>query len=79
MLTGAALSLVGGFLLVALALFTSISSMMMAGPRVYARMAADGLLPAIFEGGADVPTVAVLAQAALAVLGVATLFGWVGV
>ena len=37
--------------LVALALFTSISAMVMAGPRVYARMAEDGLFPRIFGPG----------------------------
>ena len=41
--------------LVALALFTSISSMVMAGPRVYARMASDGLFPALFRGSARAP------------------------
>ena len=38
---------------VALALFTSIAAMTMAGPRVYARMAADGFLPRALCGGAD--------------------------
>jgi amino acid transporter len=38
---------------VALALFTSIAAMMMAGPRVYARMAADGFLPRVLASGAD--------------------------
>ena len=35
-------------LIVALALFTSVSSLVMAGPRVYARMAADGVFPRFF-------------------------------
>jgi APA family basic amino acid/polyamine antiporter len=53
--------------LVALALFTSISAMVMAGPRVYARMAEDGLFPRLFRAGA-VPSAAVALQAGLAVL-----------
>jgi APA family basic amino acid/polyamine antiporter len=58
---------VGVSLLVALALFTSISSMVMAGPRVYARMAEDGLFPAWLGSGGDVPARAVLFQGAAAV------------
>jgi amino acid transporter len=53
--------------LVALALFTSISSMLMAGPRVYARMAEDGLFPRLLMRGTEVPTAAVALQAGLAV------------
>ncbi len=58
--------------LVALALLTSVSSMIVAGPRVYARMARDGVLPAVLAGGApragtdDVPRAAIVLQAALA-------------
>lgn len=50
-----------------LALLTSVFSMMMAGPRVYARMADDGLFPAFcrFEGPA--PRAAIALQAGLAV------------
>jgi len=54
---GAAVSL-----LVALALFTSISSMVMAGPRVYARMAEDGVFPGWLRVGDAVPVPAVLFQ-----------------
>jgi APA family basic amino acid/polyamine antiporter len=53
--------------LIALALFSSISSMVMAGPRVYARMAEDGLFPALFGRGEQVPVAAVALQVALAV------------
>ncbi|MEE8536045.1 MAG: APC family permease [Kiloniellales bacterium] len=53
--------------LVSLALFTSISSMVMAGPRVYARMAEDGLFPAIFGRRGDVPGAAVALQVVLAI------------
>ena len=55
--------------LIALALATCISSMMMAGPRVFARMADDGCLPRWFrfpEHGP--PRHAVLLQTALAVV-----------
>ncbi len=54
--------------LVGLALFTSISSMVMAGPRVYARMAEDGLFPRFFGRGDDVPAAAVALQVGLAVV-----------
>jgi APA family basic amino acid/polyamine antiporter len=54
--------------LVALALFTSISSMVMVGPRVYARMAEDGLFPRRLGGGKEVPRAAVALQVGLAVL-----------
>jgi APA family basic amino acid/polyamine antiporter len=70
-------------LLVALALFTSISSMVMAGPRVYARMAEDGLFPRWFAFEQDVPRAAVALQAALAVAvvwvtGLRELLGYIG-
>lgn len=52
--------------LVALALFTSISAMLMIGPRVYARMAEDGLAPEILNFSGDTPTAAVITQAVLA-------------
>jgi APA family basic amino acid/polyamine antiporter len=54
--------------LVALALFTSISSMVMAGPRVYARMAEDGLFPKLFSAGDEVPGTAVALQVGLALV-----------
>jgi APA family basic amino acid/polyamine antiporter len=53
--------------LVALALFTSISAMVMVGPRVYARMAEDGLFPRRFAAWRDVPRSAVALQALLAI------------
>jgi APA family basic amino acid/polyamine antiporter len=69
--------------LVALALFTSISAMVMAGPRVYARMAADGLFPRIFGPGGEVPGRAVALQVGLAILllwntDLAKLIGYIG-
>ena len=51
-----------------LALITSVFSLVMAGPRVYARMADDGVFPRMFRfGGGGAPTAAILAQAALAI------------
>lgn len=53
--------------LVALALFTSISAMVMAGPRVYQRMAADGVFPRVFARVDDAPRAAIALQVGLAV------------
>jgi APA family basic amino acid/polyamine antiporter len=69
--------------LVALALFTSISSMVMAGPRVYARMAEDGLFPRRIGFSGEVPRAAVALQVGLAVLvtwasGLRELLGYIG-
>jgi amino acid transporter len=51
-----------------LALITSVFSLVMAGPRVYARMAEDGVFPRMFRfSGDSAPTAAILAQAALAI------------
>ena len=41
--------------IIAIALFTSVSSMMMAAPRVYAKMAEDGYLPAALRFQGDKP------------------------
>lgn len=70
-------------LLVGLALFTSIWSMVMAGPRVYAKMAEDGLFPQYFRADADAPTAAIALQAGAAIAvvwmsGLAELFGYIG-
>jgi APA family basic amino acid/polyamine antiporter len=54
--------------LVALALFTSVSAMMMAGPRVYAKMAEDGLFPTLLASRGEAPTLAVCLQAGLAIV-----------
>lgn len=56
--------------IVGLALFTSVSSMVMAGPRVYARMAADGVFPRFFAARGEVPRAAVFLQAGLAIAAV---------
>jgi APA family basic amino acid/polyamine antiporter len=55
-------------LLVALALGTTASAMMMAGPRVYLRMAQDGYLPAWLAQDSGTPRAAVALQWGLALL-----------
>ncbi|HEX9046945.1 MAG TPA: APC family permease, partial [Verrucomicrobiae bacterium] len=52
--------------LVALALVTSVSSLVMAGPRVYARMAADGFLPRWLKSSGGPPRGAITLQIAVA-------------
>jgi len=51
---------------VSLALFTSVSAMVMVGPRVYAKMADDGLLPQRLRFGGETPVAAILMQGAFA-------------
>src|SRR5687768_687320 len=51
-----------------IALVSSVFSLVMAGPRVYARMADDGVFPRFFRfGGGGAPTAAIIGQAALAI------------
>lgn len=70
----AALSLGGELLswlvraLISLALLTSVFSMVMSGPRVYARMAEDGMLPRALRFRAGPPRMAIAFQAALAIV-----------
>jgi basic amino acid/polyamine antiporter, APA family len=52
--------------LIALALLTSVSSLTMAGPRVCARMAAEGNLPRWLAAGAGPPRTAIAFQACIA-------------
>ena len=59
---------VGVTALIALALVTSVSSMTMAGPRVYARMAMDGYLPCWMEEIDGRPRNAIWFQAAAALV-----------
>lgn len=55
--------------LVALVLVSSVSSLIMAGPRVYARMAEDGCLPRwLASSGARPPRASILLQSALALI-----------
>lgn len=60
-------------IVVPLALFTSVTAMMLAGPRVYAQMANDGYLPAFlrFEASKEVPKSAIGFQTLLALAFVA--------
>ncbi len=69
--------------MISLGLFTSISAMVMIGPRVYARMADDGLFPKWFETHGEVPSTAVMFQVAFAIVVVwvadlRELFGYIG-
>ncbi|WP_068261029.1 APC family permease [Rubripirellula obstinata] len=54
--------------LIVTALATSISAMVMTGPRVYAKMADDGLMPSFFSSGNRSPVVAIGFQAAMAIV-----------
>lgn len=54
--------------IVVVSLFTSISSMVMIGPRVYRRMAEDGLFPRSLERCTRSPEAAVAVQGALAIV-----------
>ena len=54
-------------LLIVLALFTSILSMVMTGPRVYARMAEDGVFPKLFKVRNGAPKKAIFLQISVAI------------
>lgn len=54
--------------LIVMGLGTSASAMMMAGPRVYARMAEDGMFPRLLAGGGHSPWRPVAFQCGLALL-----------
>ena len=49
-------------------LFTSVSALVMTGPRVYAKMADDGFLPKFFRFQGSVPVVAIWVQAIMAII-----------
>lgn len=53
--------------IIAIALFTSVSAMLMAGPRVYARMAEDGLMPQALCFTKAAPGTAIAVQSILAI------------
>jgi APA family basic amino acid/polyamine antiporter len=55
-------------LVIVLSLFTSISAMTMLGPRVYAKMAADGLLPGWFLAHGQIPRAAIGFQTCFALV-----------
>jgi len=54
--------------IIALALVSSVSSLVMAGPRVYAQMASDGVLPGGLAVASGPPRAAIALQAGLALL-----------
>lgn len=53
--------------IIALAMFTSVSAMIMIGPRVYAQMAQDGLMPSVMRFEGRTPAMAIAVQAGLAI------------
>jgi len=55
-------------IIISIALFSSVSAMIMIGPRVYARMADDGLMPKILRFNGEVPAAAIVMQAVLAIV-----------
>ncbi|MGI9258381.1 MAG: APC family permease [Gammaproteobacteria bacterium] len=54
--------------MISLGLLTSVSAMVMIGPRIYARMADDGLFPKWFETHGEVPSAAIGLQIVLAII-----------
>lgn len=58
-------------LIIAISLLTSVFAMIMAGPRVYARMAEDKLFPKFFRFQGEVPRAAIALQAACAMIVIA--------
>lgn len=54
--------------IVALGLATSVSAMVMVGPRIYAQMADDGVLPRVLRSGAAPPRGAIALQVGLALI-----------
>lgn len=52
--------------IILVALFTSVTSMMMAAPRVYAKMADEGMLPGIFRFQNETPIYSIVLQTVLA-------------
>jgi len=53
--------------IIVVALFTSVSAMIMIGPRVYAKMADDGLMPKQLKFTGEVPRTAIIMQSVLAI------------
>lgn len=54
--------------IIVMALFTSVSAMIMIGPRVYSKMADDGLMPNILKFTGEVPRASILTQSILAIV-----------
>lgn len=71
-------------IVIVVSLWTSVSAMVMTGPRVYATMADDGVLPSWFRfGDGHVPAAAIWFQSALAIAAIsvsslAELLGYLG-
>ncbi|MCG6157444.1 APC family permease [Rubinisphaera margarita] len=58
-------------LTICVSLYTSVSALIMTGPRIYAQMAADGVLPRMFAFQGTTPRFSILVQAAAAMLMIA--------
>ncbi len=54
--------------IIAVALFTSVSAMIMIGPRVYSKMADDGLMPNFLKFTGEVPRASIITQSILAIV-----------
>lgn len=70
-------------LVIIISLFTSVSALVMTGPRVYAKMADDGVLPRYFSFQRQAPTAAIVFQCLLSILVISvsdlgTLLGYLG-
>lgn len=57
-------------IIVTFAMISSVFAMLLAGPRVYQRMADDGVMPAIFRDAGGSPKAALFFQAALSIIAV---------
>ncbi len=55
---------------IVLSMASSVFAMLLAGPRVYQKMADDGVMPRLFRSAGDTPRLATVAQAALSIVAV---------
>ena len=55
---------------IVLSMASSVFAMLLAGPRVYQKMAEDGVMPRLFRSQGETPRLATLAQAALSIVAV---------
>lgn len=70
-------------IVIVISLFTSVSALMMTGPRVYAKMADDGFFPRWFRFTEQAPTIAIWFQAMIAIVAISLatlkeLLGYLG-
>lgn len=70
-------------IVIVISLFTSVSALVMTGPRVYAKMADDGFFPSWFQFQDRPPTLAIWFQAVLAIVAISIttlkdLLGYLG-